>query len=112
LKTSSSEDEINNDMQKTLRDDVEVDWNNNLYSHDTDDELENNYDRNVIRSYVPYIPEVPRKKEHTDFSTEISYRKKLINLDDIIKLDLELIAELAKERALSPRNTANSINFF
>lgn len=110
--SSSSEDELNTDMQKTLRDNVEIDWNNNMYEkYDTDDELEFN-DRHIIRSYVPYIPEVPHKKEHTDFSTEIKYKKKLINLDDIIKLDLELIAELAKARAASPRRTNNSVNFF
>lgn len=98
-------------MRNTLRENAEIDWNNNLadIGNETDDELNN--DRNIIRSYVPF-KEKKHEKPKTDFSTEIIYREKMISLEEIMKLDLELISELAKARAQLPKKSNNYINFF
>ena len=97
-------------MKNALRDNLEIDWNNMTEYNDTDDELDD-LDRQARRSYVPYVPKID-EQPHTDFHTEIGFRKKKINLEDIMKLDLELISELAKARAVLPKNSLNQIHFF
>ena len=99
-------------MRNTLRENVEIDWNNSLadIGNDTDDEL-NNDRLNNIRSYVPF-KEKKHQQPKTNFKTEIIYREKMISLEEIMKLDLELISELAKARAQLPKKSNNYINFF
>jgi len=112
--SNSSSDSISiGSMRNELRDNDEIDWNNNLFDYGidtTDDELE----KVVIRSYVPYKEkkhEQPKPKQK-NFRTEIKFRKKIIPLEEIMKLDLELISELAKQRAEFPKKSSNLISFF
>jgi len=113
LSDSSSESISIGNMRNELRDNDEIDWNNHLFEYgidSTDDEI----DKVVIRAYVPYKEkkkEQPKPKQK-NFKTEIKFRKKIIPLEEIMKLDLELIAEIAKERAEKPKKSSNRIHFF
>ena len=95
-----------------------VSSNNNFFENGIDmKDNEFEIDRTVVRSYVPYKEknlEQPSYKLNNskNFRTEIGFRKKLIPLEEIVKLDLELIAELAKARAEIPKESSKLVSFF